>query len=412
MLPYFFIFLQEINLKIVKNIPIAILKSGKDQSVKRYHPWIFSGAIKKIQGTVSEGDLIKVFDNKNNFLAIGHYQPSSIAIRIISFEDIIPDDGFWQRKITRAHEHRKNLNLTGDKLSNIYRLIYAEGDDMPGLIADYYNGTLVLQFHSVGMYNIRETIVKGLKTIFTDELKAIYDKSENTLPRKSGVGSGNEYLLGEASSSSIVKENGLAFRVNWETGQKTGFFIDQRENRKALLKYAPNKKILNLFGYTGGFSLYAMQAGAKVVHTVDSSKGAIKLANENIELNFQGDKRHKAFPEDAFEFLDRDDFDYDLVILDPPAFAKHGNVLNNALQGYKRLNQKAISRINAGGIIFTFSCSQVVTRENFKKSLFAAAANTGRRVKILQYLSQPADHPINIYHPEGEYLKGFVLKVD
>lgn len=401
----------KIKLNIVKDIPYAILKSGKDQSVKRYHPWIFSGAIKKIHGSVSEGDLIKVFDNKNNFLAIGHYQPGSIAIRIISFEDVIPDENFWQQRISRAHEHRKNLNLSGDNHTNIYRLIYAEGDDMPGLIADYYNGVLVLQFHSVGMYLIRELIVKGLQEVLVNDLKAIYDKSENTLPRKSGVGAVNEYLLGQASSS-VVKENGLTFRVNWETGQKTGFFIDQRENRKVLMKYAGNKKVLNLFGYTGGFSLYGMKAGAEQVHTVDSSKTAIDLANENIGLNFPGDKRHKAFPVDAFEFLEKEDFDYDLIILDPPAFAKHGNVLNNALQGYKRLNQKAISRINPGGIIFTFSCSQVVSRENFKKSVFAAAANTGRKVKILQFLSQPADHPINIYHPEGEYLKGFVLKVD
>lgn len=393
------------------NYPKVILKSGKDQSVRRYHPWIFSGAIKKIIGTVNEGDLVTVTDNKDEFLAIGHYQIGSIAVRIISFEEKEIDAGFWKEKIQKAYQLRKQFGLAENDNNNVYRLVHAEGDGMPGLIIDYYNGTAVLQMHSIGMYLNREYFIDALKDIYGDTLKAVYDKSEATIPFKSEIEAKNGYLFGD-SSEKIVLEYGNKFKVNWEEGQKTGFFIDQRENRKLLANYSKDRSVLNVFGYTGGFSVYAMRGGAKEVHSVDSSKKAIDLTNENIELNFEDTDRHKAFAVDAFKFLDDIDNKYDLIILDPPAFAKHQNVLHNALQGYKRLNAKAIEKIKPGGILFTFSCSQVVSKENFRKTIFTAAANTGRNVRILHQLSQPIDHPVNIYHPESEYLKGLVVYVD
>ncbi len=393
------------------NYPKIILKSGKDQSVRRYHPWIFSGAIKKIIGNVNEGDLVLVTDNKDEFLAIGHYQIGSIAIRIISFEERAIDTDFWKEKIKNAYQLRKTFGLAENENNNVYRLVHAEGDGLPGLIIDYYNGTAVMQMHSIGMYLNREHFIEALKEIYGENLKAVYDKSESTIPFKSEINAKNEYLFGE-SSEKIVLEYGNKFKVNWEDGQKTGFFIDQRENRKLLAEYSKDRTVLNVFGYTGGFSVYAMQGGAKEVHSVDSSKKAIDLTNENIELNFDDTSRHKAFAVDAFEFLNDIDNKYDLIILDPPAFAKHQNVLHNALQGYKRLNAKAIEKIKPGGVLFTFSCSQVVSKENFRKTIFTAAANTGRNVRILHQLSQPVDHPVNIYHPESEYLKGLVVYVD
>jgi len=387
-----------------------ILKSGKEQSVRRYHPWIFSGAIKKIVGDPVEGDVVEVFDNKNVFLATGHYQPASIAVRILSFENIIPDEKFFTDMIASAIDLRRKLGLLDNKLTNVYRLINAEGDNLPGLIADYYDGVVVIQMHSVGMYRIRSAIVKILSEVFDNNLTAIYDKSEATLPFMSGIKAQNEFLLGK-SDPVVVKEEGNEFKIDWTAGQKTGFFIDQRENRKILGRYTEGKDVLNMFGYTGGFSVYAMR-NANLVHTVDSSAAAIQLADENIRLNFGEDTRHTSFQLNAFEYLDDINNKYDIIILDPPAFAKHNNVLSNALQGYKRLNMKAIQQIRKGGILFTFSCSQVVSRENFRKSVFAAAANTGRKVRILQQLSQPPDHPVNIYHPEGEYLKGLVIHVE
>ena len=387
-----------------------VLKSGKDQSPRRYHPWIFSGAIKKIYGTPIEGDLVEVYDNKDEFLAIGHYQPGSIAVRILSFTKVEPDIDFFSDRIRSALTYRKSVGLLNDPETNVFRLIYAEGDDLPGLIIDYYNGVAVMQTHSVGMYRLRREFSSILKELLGDKLTAVYDKSEGTIPHMSGISAENEFLFGK-SDPVIVTENGFRFKIDWTTGQKTGFFIDQRENRKLLGEYTDGRSVLNMFGYTGGFSVYAMK-NAKLVHTVDSSASAIDLANENIKLNCGDDPRHESFKADAFDFLNDINGKYDLIILDPPAFAKHQNVLANALQGYKRLNIKAIEQIKPGGIIFTFSCSQVVTKENFRKSVFAAAANTGRRVKILHQLGQPVDHPVNIYHPESEYLKGLVLYVE
>jgi 23S rRNA (cytosine1962-C5)-methyltransferase len=387
-----------------------VLKSGKDQSPRRYHPWIFSGAIKKIYGTPVEGDLVEVYDNKDEFLAIGHYQPGSIAIRILSFTRVEPDIDFFRERITKALTYREAAGILHNPETNVFRLVHAEGDDLPGLIIDYYNGVAVMQMHSVGMYRLRRDFAAILKELLGDRIIAVYDKSEGTIPHMSAISAQNEFLYGK-SDPLIVTENGFRFRIDWTTGQKTGFFIDQRESRKLLIEYTNGRSVLNMFGYTGGFSVYAMK-NAKLVHTVDSSASAIDLADENIKLNYGDDPRHESFQVDAFDFLNDIRDKYDMIILDPPAFAKHQNVLANALQGYKRLNIKAIEQIKPGGIIFTFSCSQVVTKENFRKSVFAAAANTGRRVKILHQLGQPVDHPVNIYHPESEYLKGLVLYVE
>jgi 23S rRNA (cytosine1962-C5)-methyltransferase len=387
-----------------------VLKSGKEQSVRRFHPWIFSGAIKKIYGNPVEGDVVYVYDNKEAFLGAGHYQPGSIAVRILTFEDREPDAGFLKERIRTAVEYRKSIGIAGNPSLNVFRLIYGEGDNMPGLIADYYNGVVVMQMHSVGMYRMRTEIAAVIKELLGDKVIAVYDKSEGTLPHMAGVKGVNEFLFGK-SDPVVVNEYGYNFMVDFTTGQKTGFFIDQRENRQLLGEYTKGKRVLNMFGYTGGFSVYAMKDAA-LVHTVDSSAPATELANGNIRLNFGDDPRHTSFQADAFEFLNDIKNKYDLIILDPPAFAKHNNVLGNALQGYKRLNIKAIEQIRPGGIIFTFSCSQVVTRENFRKSIFVAAANTGRKVRIMHQLSQPPDHPVNIYHPESEYLKGLVLYVE
>lgn len=387
-----------------------ILKSGKEQPVYRYHPWIFSGAIKEICGSPAEGDLVDVFDNKENFLATGHYQPGSIAVRILTFKEVEPDRLFFREKIKSALDYRTSVGLTFNGKTNVFRLVHAEGDDLPGLIIDYYNGVAVIQCHSVGMYRLRNELAEILRDLLGEKLTAIYDKSEDTIPHMSGVKAVNEFLFGNQGPA-IVSENGFKFRVDWSAGQKTGFYIDQRENRQLVGEFSEGKSVLNMFGYTGGFSVYAMKS-AKSVHTVDSSGPAIEMANENIRLNFGDDGRHMSVRTDAFSFLENIKDKYDLIILDPPAFAKHTNVLTNALQGYKKLNIKAIEQIRPGGIIFTFSCSQVVSRENFRKSVFAAAANTGRRVRILHQLSQPPDHPVNIYHPESEYLKGLVLYVE
>jgi 23S rRNA (cytosine1962-C5)-methyltransferase len=371
---------------------------------------VFSGAIKKIYGNPAEGDLVDVFDNKDNFLATGHYAPSSIAVRVLSFEQITTDINFFREKIKSAIAYRKSVGIIGNPSINVYRLIHGEGDGLPGLIIDFYNGVAVMQMHSVGFYLIRKEIASILVEIMHDQIIAVYDKSEGTIPHMSSIAGRNEFLYG-TSESVVVTENGYKFRIDWTTGQKTGFFIDQRDNRLLLEKYTEGKRVLNMFAYTGGFSVYAMKK-ASLVHTVDSSFPAIELADENVKLNFGEDKRHESFQVDAFDYMNNIKDQYDLIILDPPAFAKHNNVLANALQGYKRLNMKAIEQIKPGGIIFTFSCSQVVTRENFRKSVFAAAANTGRSVRIMHQMSQPPDHPVNIYHPESEYLKGLVIYVE
>ena len=387
-----------------------VLKSGKEQSLRRFHPWVFSGAIKKMNGTPAEGDLVDVYDNKDTFLAVGHYAPSSIAVRVLSFEPVTPDIIFFREKIKRAIMYRKAIGIIDNPQINVFRLIHGEGDGLPGLIVDYYNGVAVMQMHSLGFYRIRKEIASILTEVLENRIIAVYDKSEGTIPHMSGIKATNEFLFGN-SGPVVVTENGYKFKIDWTTGQKTGFFIDQRENRNLLEKYTEGRTVLNMFGYTGGFSVYAMK-NAKIVHTVDSSFPAIELTNENISINYGEDKRHESFQVDAFDYLNHIEDQYDLIILDPPAFAKHNNVLANALQGYKRLNIKAIEQIKPGGIIFTFSCSQVVTKENFRKSVFAAAANTGRSVRIMHQLSQPPDHPVNIYHPESEYLKGLVIYVE
>jgi 23S rRNA (cytosine1962-C5)-methyltransferase len=387
-----------------------VLKSGKEQSIRRFHPWVFSGAIKKMYGNPAEGDLVDVYDNKDTFLAVGHYQPSSIAVRILSFLQETIDVNFFRERIERAISYRRAIGIIDNPQINVFRLIHGEGDGLPGLIIDNYNGVIVMQMHSAGFYRIRNEITSILCELLAENVKAIYDKSEGTIPHLSGITAKNEFLFGN-SDPVIVTENGYKFKIDWTTGQKTGFFIDQRENRKLLEKFTGGRSVLNMFGYTGGFSVYAMKNAASV-HTVDSSLPAIQLANENVMLNYGADKRHESFQVDAFDYMNHIRDQYDLIILDPPAFAKHNNVLANALQGYKRLNIKAIEQIKPGGIIFTFSCSQVVTRENFRKSVFAAAANTGRTVRILNQMSQPPDHPVNIYHPESEYLKGLVIYVE
>jgi 23S rRNA (cytosine1962-C5)-methyltransferase len=388
----------------------VVLKSGKDQSVHRMHPWIFSGAIKKIYGEPIEGDLVYVYDNKEQFLATGHYQVGSIAVRILSFEDLVTSEDFWFERLHIAYTIRKVLGLTDSESTNIYRLINAEGDNLPGLVIDYYNGNVVLQIHSVGMYKNLSFIVSALKRLYGDKLTSIFDKSEPTMPYNASIEVKNKFFLGYTTNT-IVKENGLKFKVDWTEGQKTGFYIDQRENRSLLQKFCLGRKVLNMFCYTGGFSVSALKGNAEVVHSVDSSARAIDLTNENVALNF-AEAKHETFAEDAFKYLEGIKDKYDLIILDPPAFAKHQNVLNNALQGYKRLNQKALEQIKNGGILFTFSCSQVVSKENFRKSVFVAAANVKRKVRILYQLTQPPDHPVSIYHPEGEYLKGLVLHVE
>jgi len=387
-----------------------ILKSGKDQSVLRRHPWIFSGAIKKMNGEPAEGDIVDVYDNKDNFLARGHYQPGSIAVRILTFRDEEIDAEFYRDRINEAIEYREKAGVLDLPSTNVFRLVHAEGDNLPGLIIDLYNNVAVIQAHSAGMYYQRELLADILMSSLSQRITAVYDKSDATLPFKAGIEHKNGFLKGQETGN-IVEEYGFKFYVDWEEGQKTGFFVDQRENRKLIESYSRNKKVLNLFAYTGGFSVYALK-NAEMVHTVDMSARAVEMADKNIALNYGMDSRHKSFVHDAFRFMDETDNKYDLIVLDPPAFAKHQNVLHNALQGYKRLNMKAIEKINRGGILFTFSCSQVVNRENFRKSVFVAAANTGRKVRIIKQLSQPSDHPVNIFHPESEYLKGLVLYIE
>lgn len=387
-----------------------VLKSGKDQSLRRFHPWVFSGAIKKIYGPAREGEVVDLYDNKDEFLACGQYQDGSIAVRVLSFSRMEFDQAFWDARIASAWQLREKLGLVPDPGTNVFRWVNAEGDGLPGLIIDYYGGAAVVQMHSVGMFRNLEAIKKAMLKVEEASLHTIYNKSESTLPDKPGLENRSGYLLGDAGRGEVL-EHGLRFRVNWSEGQKTGFFIDQRENRELVSRWSRDRKVLNMFGYTGGFSVYAMQGGAELVHSVDSSGKAIDLTRENMELNFPATSRHEAYAVDAFNYLKEMETAYELIILDPPAFAKHQRVLNNALQGYKRLNQRAFEKIVPGGILFTFSCSQAVSKENFRKSVFAAAANARREVRILHQLSQPADHPVSIFHPEGEYLKGLVLEV-
>ena len=388
-----------------------ILKPGKEDSFRRFHPWVFSGAIQRIVGEPTEGDVVTIEDWQGNFVGVGHYQIGSIAVRILSFTPVEIDLSFYRERLQVSYDMRRSLGLENGDYNNAYRLVHGEGDNLPGLIIDIYRNTAVMQAHSPGMHYARHTLAQALKEVMGEKIDNIYYKSETTLPYKAALEQENEYLLGGVGDDTAT-ENGLKFHVDWLRGQKTGFFVDQRENRALLERYSRNRKVLNMFCYTGGFSFYAMRGGAELVHSVDSSAKAIDLTCQNVELNFPGDPRHKAFAEDAFKYLDAMGSNYDLIILDPPAFAKHRKVLNNALQGYRKLNAKAFEKIRPGGILFTFSCSQVVTKENFRLAVFTAAAQSGRKVRILHQLTQPADHPVNIYHPEGEYLKGLVLYVE
>lgn len=387
------------------------LKEKKEESLKRFHPWVFSGAIHHIDGNPEEGDIVRVLTFRKEFVAVGHYQIGSIAVRVLSFCDEVIDEAFWFRKLSVAYDMRRAIGIASRPDNNTYRLVHGEGDNLPGLVIDIYDKTAVLQAHSVGMHVCRLQIASALSEVMKGIVEHVYYKSETTLPYKADLGQENGFIIG-GNANNIAVEYGLKFHVDWLKGQKTGFFVDQRENRSLLEHYAQGRSVLNMFCYTGGFSFYAMRGGAKLVHSVDSSAKAIDLTNQNVELNFPGDLRHTAYAEDAFKFLDRMGDQYDLIILDPPAFAKHKDALRNALQGYRKLNAKAFEKIKPGGILFTFSCSQVVTKDNFRTAVFTAAAMSGRSVRILHQLTQPADHPVNIYHPEGEYLKGLVLYVE
>lgn len=399
------------------------LKRGKEESLRRFHPWVFSGAILGVDNGIEEGEVVRVVTEKGDFVAVGHYQEGSIAVRVLTFSDVEIDDSFWHSRLHSALDMRLAIGIADNPQNNTYRLVHGEGDNLPGLIIDVYGETAVMQAHSIGMHFARKQIAKALADVMQQRVENIYYKSETTLPFMANNDMTatphfdtdeilkNGFLVG-GSKDNIALENGLKFRVDWLKGQKTGFFVDQRENRSLLERYAKDKRVLNMFCYTGGFSFYAMRGGAELVHSVDSSAKAIDLTNENVELNFPGDHRHEAFCEDAFKYLERAGANYNLIILDPPAFAKHRGALHNALKGYTRLNQKAFEKIEKGGILFTFSCSQVVTKDHFRNAVFTAAALAKRKVRILHQLHQPADHPINIYHPEGEYLKGLVLYVE
>ncbi|MBE6292419.1 MAG: class I SAM-dependent rRNA methyltransferase [Bacteroidales bacterium] len=389
------------------------LKKGKEESLGRFHPWIFSGAIHHIEGRPEEGDVVRVLSADGRFLAIGHVQIGSIAVRVLSFDDVVIDRNFWLQRLRAAYDVRNSIGVVNQPSNNTFRLVHGEGDGLPGLVVDVYDRTAVMQAHSVGMHVSRYELADALGEVLDGVVDNIYYKSETTLAYKASEDGGNGFLKGGlATASDIAVENGLRFHVDWLGGQKTGFFVDQRENRALLERYSYGRKVLNMFCYTGGFSFYAMRGGAELVHSVDSSSRAIDITRANVELNFPGDNRHEAFAEDAFKYLDRMGDQYDLIILDPPAFAKHKDALRNALMGYRKLNAKAFEKIRPGGILFTFSCSQVVTKDNFRTAVFTAAAMSGRRVRILHQLTQPADHPVSIYHPEGEYLKGLVLYVE
>ena len=391
----------------------VILSKGKDHSLKRFHPWVFSGAIRKINGDVKEGDIVEVINSDNELLGMGHYQIGSIAVRMFAFEKVDAGYSFWKSKLQKAYNFRTQLNLTNNPATNCYRLFFGEGDGLPGFIIDIYNGTAVFQSHSIGIHLIKPILVDALKEVMGDQLIAVYDKSSETMPKQAPVQAENGYLYKKDSASkseTIVVENDHKFYVDWESGQKTGFFLDQRENRELLGHYSKDKVVLNTFCYSGGFSVYSANEGAKEVHSTDISKKAIELTDRNIILN--GIKNHESYAIDTFEFLKHRENTYDIIVLDPPAFAKHQNVKHNAIMGYKRLNYEAIKQIKSGGLLFTFSCSQVVDKNTFNSTIMAAAIEAGRNVRVLHHLSQPPDHAVNIYHPEGEYLKGLAVHVE
>lgn len=380
----------------------------KTDSILRRHPWIFSGAIADSTDDLSDGETVTVTDTKGHFLARGHFQHATIAVRVLSFEDVEIDAAFFQSALKRAIDLRKSMQLFS-KENSICRLVHGEGDSLPGLVVDFYNGTAVVQCHSLGMYANIEHISNGLIAVLGKSLKAVYSKSSDTLPQRADIV--DAYVYGKCETPHIAKEHGVSLSIDWVTGQKTGFFIDQRENRFLLGKYSEGKKVLNTFCYSGGFSLLALKHGASLVHSLDSSKKAIVLTEENVRINGFED-RHGSIVADAMEYMKDLPEDYDIIILDPPAFAKHREKRHKAIQGYKRLNAHAIRQIKPGGIIFTFSCSQVVDKYLFNNTIIAAAIEAGRNVRILEQLHQPADHPINAFHPEGEYLKGLVIQVD
>lgn len=387
------------------------LKRGKDESLLRFHPWVFSGAIQRADKGIQEGEIVRVITHSGDFIAVGHYQVGSIAVRVLSFDDIQIDQVFWRDRLSAALAMRQHIGIADNSQNNTYRLVHGEGDWLPGLIVDCYGKTAVMQAHSVGMHLNRMDICQALTDTMGDRIDQVYYKSETTLPYKAHLDEEDGFIFGHTDDN-VAVENGLKFHVDWLRGQKTGFFVDQRENRSLLEHYSQGKSVLNMFCYTGGFSVYAMRGGAKCVHSVDSSAKAIEITNSNVSLNFPGDTRHQAFCEDAFRYLENKGEGYDIVVLDPPAFAKHRAALHNALKGYIRLNTKGFRLVNKGGLLFTFSCSQAVSKDQFRSAVFTAAAQTGRKVRILHQLHQPADHPINIYHPEGEYLKGLVLYVE
>ena len=387
------------------------LNKGKEESLRRYHPWVFSGAVHHIEGEPKEGDLVRVLTHDGTFIAVGHWQIGSIAVRVLSFLDEEINHQFWTNKLATAYEMRKAIGVANNPQNSTYRLVHGEGDNLPGLVVDMYGETAVMQAHSVGMHNNRMDIAKALKDVMGEKLQNIYYKSETTLPYKADLGQENGFILG-STPDDVATENGLRFHIDWLKGQKTGFFVDQRDNRSLVEYYAKDRNVLNMFCYTGGFSVYAMRGGARLVHSVDSSQKAVDFVNANVGLNFPNDARHKAYAEDAFKFLDQMKASYDLIILDPPAFAKHRDAVRHAIKGYTRLNARAMEKIKSGGILFTFSCSQAISKEQFRMAVFTAATLAKRQVRILHQLHQPADHPVNIYHPEGEYLKGLVLYVE
>ena len=387
------------------------LKRGKEESLLRFHPWVFSGAIHHADAGIQEGETVRVIASTGDFIAVGHYQVGSIAVRVLSFSDITIDQSFWRERLAAAITMRCHIGIADNPENNTYRLVHGEGDWLPGLVIDCYGSTAVMQAHSVGMHLNRMDICQALTDVMGGRIQQVYYKSETTLPYKAHLEEEDGFIFGHTDDD-IAVENGLKFHVDWLRGQKTGFFVDQRENRSLLEHYSKDKSVLNMFCYTGGFSVYAMRGGAKCVHSVDSSAKAIEITNNNIGLNFPGDPRHEAYCEDAFRFLEEKKDKYDIVVLDPPAFAKHRAALHNALKGYIRLNAKGIRLVKEGSLLFTFSCSQAVSKDQFRSAVFTAAAQSGRKVRIIHQLHQPADHPINIYHPEGEYLKGLVLYVE
>ncbi len=400
--------MTEINPNPVRELR---LRRGKEESLDRFHPWVFSGALTSMPDDVDEGSLVRVVAHDGRVMGVGHFQIGSIAVRMLSFDDTPVDAGFFRTRLAEALRLRQTLGLMRPD-NTAFRLVHGEGDFLPGLVIDIYGHTAVVQAHSPGMHYARDIIARALVSLDGADIRNVYYKSETTLPYKARLDPQNQYIVGDFETD-IAMENGLKFHVDWLRGQKTGFFVDQRDNRSLLEKYSANRRVLNMFCYTGGFSFYAMRGGATKVCSVDSSAKAVTLTRANVELNFPGDSRHTAVAEDAFKYLEAmDKGEYDLIVLDPPAFAKHRSALRNALRGYQRLNALGFEKIAPGGVLFTFSCSQAVTKEQFRLAVFSAAAQTGRRVRILHQLTQPADHPVNIYHPEGEYLKGLILYVE